>query len=125
MSCHLTNIGSTLIPPTGLLVSQCPKLWKRRPPGQSSIILYHVRHGLSAENIHIQVSIRGRIEEVLLFLLAEIDVASEGIVKEEAVHPLLFLADQERNRLIQRMEILRMGLWNIGIPILILIIFLV
>ena len=123
MFCHITDIFCALIAPAALLVSKRPSLRQRCPPGQICIFFNQIRQFFSTQEVQIQIAIIRAVKIIFRIFFAQIEIAVERIIKKHAIYVILFLAKEHRNRLVQRMIVLIVCLWNIGIPVLILIIF--
>ena len=72
------------------MVTQCPFLRKRHTPCQVRIVLYDLRHILSADKIVIEVAVITAEAVVAVVFFSEIKVAFEGIVIKDSVNAVFF-----------------------------------
>ena len=120
--CYFFNAVCGIISPAGLMITECPQLWKWSPSGQIGITAHNVRHRIPCDKIVIKVSGVRTIVKICLIFFSKVYIRSVCIVKENTVNTFFFQGDQKRNGFVQCAVRIRVCLWDIGVPVFVLII---
>lgn len=90
ISLLLFNAVCGIISPAGLMITECPQLWKWSPSGQIGITAHNVWHRIPCDKIVIKVSGVRTIVKICLIFFSKVYIRSVCIVKENTVNTFFF-----------------------------------